>query len=424
MGVAGPYKFPRILLVAGLAWVFLGIYLLAWQGWSQRVAWHYGEDRGGDLKQHYAVALMLEEGNGDYLPLYHGFVFSEEITKIFNHDLYLQQKYLDRHNYRYSPLIAWLSWKLAAIPYDFWVRAWGALSLVLAGASFLILRRTEMPTGRGCSLFPEALFFLGFPPLLYAFSIYQNAPLTLFIASVSAWLLKTGRPWIAGLVFGSICYKPQLMPYIAGIMLLCGQWRFAVATGLSTAFWLGIGVLVCGVQSHLYWCDSLLEIIHGLQGDEMQTNMPWKGFVLTVFPPSLQAVGLLLANGLGICLLGALVYFVHRAPKHPDWQPHHILYLALFWWLLFTPHVKAYEMVLALPLMMVLIRVRPPRSGLALGALGLLYFSGFAVSACRFMGFSPGAPLVTIAGIMALAVFWLGSNQAKNKVASEGSARA
>lgn len=404
MGNARPFRLGNLLLGFGLVWLGLGFSMLAMQAWQQRGAWRFGENRGGDLKQHYAVGLMLAEREGDYRPLYRDFVFSEEITRIFNEDLYKEGRYLDRHNYRYGPLIAWISWKLYAIPYGLWVKTWGLLSLIFAVATLALLRKTERGTGVAPPLFLETVLFLGFPPLLYGFSIYQNAPLTLLLSAVAAWLLKNRQAWPAGLVFGSICYKPQLMPYIAGIMLLCGQWRFALATGLSTAFWLLAGLLLCGWESHRLWMESLMEIIHGLQGDEMETNMPWKGFVLTVVPGDFQGAAMLLANGLGLLLLGVLVYFAHRARKHPAWSPHHIFYLALLWWLLFTPHVKAYELVLALPLMMVLVRLGNPLQAVAGWALALLYLSGFAVVSCRFLGFSPGAPLVTLAFGLALVV--------------------
>lgn len=180
-----------------------------------------------------------------------------------------------------------------------------------------------------------------------------------------------------------------------------------MGTGLATAFWLLAGLLLCGWEAHRQWVESLLEIIHGVQGDEMETNMPWKGFVLTAVPEGCQGAAMLLANGLGLLLLGVLVYVAHRIKKHPAWNPHHVFYLALLWWLLFTPHVKAYELVLALPLMMVLARIGDPMKAMARGALALFYLSGFAAAGCRFVGFSPGAPLVTVAFLMALAVFSL-----------------
>ena len=79
-----------------------------------------------------------------------------------------------------------------------------------------------------------------------------------------------------------------------------------------------------------------------------------------------------------------------------------MLSLILIWWLLFTPHVKAYDMVLALPLMMLLGRVAGPKVKWARGALVLFYLAGFAACACRFLGFSPAAPLVTLAFLFAV----------------------
>jgi|GEM_PF-4574187 len=418
---ARPFRSSWILLVAGLIWLVLGFSMLVLQAWVQRGAWSFGSDRGGDLKQHYAVGVMLQNSSGNYTPLYRNFVFSKEITRIFSQDLYTESLYLDRHNYRYSPLIAWISWKLLALPYGLWVKVWGVLSIAWAVAGFVLIRKAETGVGEVPPTFLEAVLFLGFPPLLYGFSIFQNAPLTLFMAAAAAWLLKNRHAWIAGFVFGSICYKPQLLPYIAGIMLLCGQWRFAIGTGLASGFWLGMGLLLCGAEAHRHWLESLLEIVHGLQGDEMETNMPWKGFILTVLPENFHSSGLMMTHILGLLSLGLLVFFAHRIEKHSQWRPHHIFYLALLWWLLFTPHVKAYELVLALPAMMLLFRMTSPHQTMARAALALFYISGFAVVSCRFVGFSPGAPLVTGAFLMTLSVLSRGleGSLSPNKISSQ-----
>jgi hypothetical protein len=394
----------RIGSVLGLLLLTLVLVLILQEVAGVLHGWEEGRDGGGDLKQHYTVGRMLES-SPDYRPIYRDFVFSQEVTRLFSREAYDEGRYLDRHNYRYGPLVAWFSWKLLTVPYPWWLAGWLVFSCACAGISWILLR--------GCAKVRSgSVLFFSFPPLLYGLSIFQNHLLTLVIAASVLFLLAQTRPFLAGLVFGCLAaYKPQLLPYVAGLMLLAGQWRFFGGAALTGAAWVILSLLLCGWEAHLLWWESLQEIFQGIQGDEMQTNASWKGFVLTVFPEGLQSVGSLLTGLLGLSAAAALVGASCRGRIRLGAVEY--FSLALGWWLLFTPHVKAYELVLALPLWLLLRREKET----GFDAWGLsLWLIGLAAAACRFLDFSPAAPLLTVwwgAALWSLA--WSGVAEQRTK---------
>lgn len=361
------------------------------------MTWREGLNAGGDMKQHYTVGVMLRDNpDPTYRHLYHDFLFGREITRLFHEENYREGYFLDHHNFLYAPLVAWCSRQLLVIPYPYWLAAWLALSLGCFVVSALLLKKTVL-VDTSWEFKSILVLCLAFPPALYTLSIYQNSLLTFAIVMSSAWLLRLKRPLAAGLVMGCAFYKPQIMPYLAIFMMLTGSWRYVAGLCVSNALWLGLGVGVCGFQAHRNWIESLLQILRGQQGDEMMTNVPWKGFVHTVFPVFLHSSAGAATYLLAGVMLGVSVYFIRKAPKIFTWTEEHTFYVALVFWMIFSAYVKPYELILALPAWFMIHNLRDDRiSELRRWSLTSLFW--IAVSAavfCRFIGFSPSAPLLT-----------------------------
>lgn len=319
--------------------------------WKGVTGWEPGQDWGGDMKQHWTAARMVEETG--FPSLYRDFAFSREITRDFHQDNFAAGRFLDRHDYRYGPWVAWVAWMLRPLPYAGWLAGWLVVSVVLLVAGWWLLRNQwpEQAIGPG-----GWLGLMAFPPTLYALSIYQNAPLTFGIVGSALILAKQGRAGWAGAVLACAHYKPQLLAFLFIGLLLTRQWTAALVLGSVSAAFLMVGLALCGWEAHLAWVQSLIGIMQGIQGDEMATNIPWRGWLATMVPNLHPGMVSLLANGLLVLSAGFLVAWLRRERaegREPDLAES--LAVTVGWWLVFSPHVKPYDLVLGVPVTLVLL---------------------------------------------------------------------
>jgi hypothetical protein len=142
------------------------------------------------------------------------------------------------YNYFYYPpvfllLCAPLAW-LPYMPAFLLFQAAGAL----ACWSAVRLIRRDLPL----------VVFLAFPGLWWAFGTGQNALLTAALFAAGTALVDR-RPWLAGLCFGALCYKPHFGLLIPVALIAGGHWRaFLGAAGAALAL-TGASVAVFGVAT-------------------------------------------------------------------------------------------------------------------------------------------------------------------------------
>lgn len=118
------------------------------------------------------------------------------------------------YNYFYYPpvfllLCAPLAW-LPYLPAFILFQAAGALACYAA----LRLIRRDLPV----------VVFLAFPGVWWAIGTGQNALLTAALFAAGTALLER-RPWLAGVCFGALCYKPHFGLLIPVALIAGGHWR-------------------------------------------------------------------------------------------------------------------------------------------------------------------------------------------------------
>ncbi len=347
----------RILLGIGLTAVLLFGCLLANFYLHLPTQWQPGTNLGGDLKQFYAAGQMLKRE--DYHVLYRDYHFGRELYRWFDRKAFDRDEKLERFNFRYSPLYAWISEKMLPLPYILWVKGWFWFSIACTVAASLLLLNGLPRLGKMTA--SCWLLLLSFAPLTYTLGLEQNACLTFLILCASCYLLRNNQALAAGLVFSCAFYKPQFALCGLLLMLLTGHKRFCAGLILGSALWTALSLFLCGWHAHVDWLHSLWEILRGRQSDEMTTNIAWKGFALTALPGGWQNAGMLLSY---LFALAALVWFVWRLNKLQSlksWSADLTLALAVVYWLIFTPHVKSYELVLGLVWCIYFLRLPLPR---------------------------------------------------------------
>ena len=134
----------------------------------------------------------------------------------------------------YPPVFLLICAPLALLPY---LPAFILFQAVGGVACFLALRliRRDLPP----------VLFLAFPGLWWAIGTGQNALLTAALFAAGTALLER-RPWLAGLCFGALCYKPHFGLLIPVALIAGGHWRaFLGAAGAALAL-IGISIAVFG----------------------------------------------------------------------------------------------------------------------------------------------------------------------------------
>jgi alpha-1,2-mannosyltransferase len=124
----------------------------------------------------------------------------------------------------YPPIFLLICAPLARLPYLAGFIVFQAIGATACFAAVRLIRR-DLPL----------VVFLAFPGVWWAMGTGQNALLTaaLFAAGTA---LADRRPWVAGLCFGALCYKPHFGLLIPVALIAGGHWRaFLGAAGCVTA---------------------------------------------------------------------------------------------------------------------------------------------------------------------------------------------
>jgi alpha-1,2-mannosyltransferase len=127
----------------------------------------------------------------------------------------------------YPPVFLLVCTALARLPY---LAAFVIFEAATLGLYIPVMRRI-LGEHQWTTLIP----MLAFPPVLWNIGFGQNALLTAALFG-TATLLVDRRPWLSGLLFGALCYKPHFALLVPVALTAGGRWRaFAAAFASATA---------------------------------------------------------------------------------------------------------------------------------------------------------------------------------------------
>ncbi len=219
------------LLALGQIIVVLGMILTSAGGLDLR-----GEPLGTDFVSFWTAARLAFAGAPAeaYQPAAH---YAAELSLFGGH--------FNWYAFFYPPVFLLYCLPLALAPYFVALAGW----LAATGYGYFEAVR-RMGAGR-----VGALPILAFPAVFITIGHGQNALLStaLFGAGV---LCLGARPWLAGVFFGALCYKPQLAVLLPLGLLATGRWR-SLAAMVATA--LALAALSFGVFGEATWRAFLAE---------------------------------------------------------------------------------------------------------------------------------------------------------------------
>jgi alpha-1,2-mannosyltransferase len=140
--------------------------------------------------------------------------------------------------FQYPPMFLAMILPLALLPYSGAMVVWTLVGL----AAYLSMVSKIVPG-------PDAIWVaLAFPAALLTILDGQNGLITTALFGGGLILLER-RPWVAGALFGLLCYKPQFGLLLPLALLAERQWRAIVGAALVVAAFAGLSAALFGMQT-------------------------------------------------------------------------------------------------------------------------------------------------------------------------------
>jgi len=210
--------------------ILIGVTLLVALGWL--LGAHGGQDAAGKAIGTDFVAFWAAGGlalHGAPAAAYHVPSISAAERAAFAFDPGVAPFY-------YPPPYLLLCLPLAMLPYFAALAAW----LAATGVAYAAAVR------RWLGDVPHPLLtILAYPAVMVCVGHGQNAFLTAALLG-GGLLLVERRPWLAGLLLGSLVLKPQLAICLPIALAVRGEWRTFAATGLTGLAWCAAATLAFG----------------------------------------------------------------------------------------------------------------------------------------------------------------------------------
>lgn len=316
----------------------------------------------------------------------------------------------ERLPYVYAPWFAYLWRPIAALPYEQAGAAWLAASLALMLGGIACLWRA-FPEILPSERLPFALLVLSFEPFLFECWVNgQVSSFPFFWVSAALLLESRGRSVAAGAVLALLTYKPMQPPLLFALLLIGARWRTLAGVALGGAALFAVSAALFGPSIVVDYPQRLLEYSRIISGTA-QLRL-WKYVDLQtaarLLGPPLSTIAMLVAVPLALWLLAALVRLWRRGTDGWSAQTQHAWAATLVLLPVLNLYFAVYDMILAIPGMVVaaaLLRRRSAGSGAGpglpssfVGAIALVWLAGL---------FTPGFETMRV-NLMTLALVVLG----------------
>jgi hypothetical protein len=247
----------------------------------------------------------------------------------------------------YPPFYYLLVSPFALLPYHTAAVVWAIAMVAAYLLAWRILAATLRQQGTPLSpwLLPASLLFM---PLIENFTTGQKASLLLLIAVGTYALLVRRRPFAAGLVFGLMAFKPQLLFVVVLAMLAKRQARFTAGVTITVSalalLCLPLGIDVC--WQYVEFSRHAGEYLH-TPGYALAKSHALSGFWTLLFGFESSAVWPLV--GLTAAAIATGLTWTLRGPSDVlherfRWQFSALIVATI----LLSPHLYTYDLTLLL----------------------------------------------------------------------------
>jgi len=327
-------------------------------------------------------------------------LYDEARVRSLQHDEHLVGFRWDQSHFFsmvYPPFYYVLLSPLSYLPYT--VSAW-IFTLAMVGCYFatgMLLVRDTHNSG-DCSSRCDALqsklrlmpwcivLALFFVPLIRSLTTGQKGTLCLLIFTGTYLLLKSKRSFTAGMMFGLLLFKPQLVVIIGLVMLVKKQWRFVAGAGTTGLLYAGImfalGPDVC--WQYVQFCTGVTDYVH-TSGYDLYKSHCLYGFIV-LLAGGKATVAVKCATALAaVLILGVLWQLLSRKFDPSEDRFGQQFSGLVITSLLLSPHLFTYDLtILLLPMWLLTVdtlrkqMTQPSRQATMWLVVGLFVVSGFS----------------------------------------------
>jgi len=347
---SGPLIRADLVRAAAYCWIAIATVAVAvhvFQHLQHSMANAAGEPLGADFLNTWTGAALAWQGQAptvyDWLA-YHR--FQEQVIV----------GALDFYHYSYPPVLLLLA-PLGALPYPAALCVW----LLCGWLAFYGMLRRACPD--------HALWLaLAAPAVLVNTLGGQNGTWSAALLGGGLWLLPR-RPWIAGILFGLLLYKPQLGLLLPVALLAGRQWRAFGAAAATAVVLVVVSVLAFG---HELWSDYIRNA-GLLRATILEDGTGVWHRMVSVFVFA-RRLGLDVPAAYAVQLAVALPVTIGVAwAWWTDWPTDLRNALTLVGGFLVTPYLQDYDLIIAVFAVAALLGTMTPRmQPLVLAGAGLL----------------------------------------------------
>lgn len=320
-------------LIPVVAWLFV-----AWGTFALDNVGAGRLDRSGHIKGHdfihfYVLGQIASEHASNEL-------YSGEAQAARNDRLLPEYKvrYLPIH----APQVALFFAPLAGLPYVTALNTWLLGSAILYAVCCALLVST-LPNLRSHTAI-VVLCGAAFPGLYGVMASGQTTAWALLWLTLAYLSLKHHRPFLAGLCFGTLIYKPTLGLVLPFVLLYSRAWRVIFGAGVAIALQFAVAWLYFGSDTLIEYFANFKIAIGAIGALESQ---PWQMHSLRAFfanslPWPAVASWLSLAASVGVIVFAVRTWHSTR----PLSVRYAVLLMAT---ILVSPHVYTYELLVLAP---------------------------------------------------------------------------
>jgi hypothetical protein len=223
---------------------------------------------------------------------------------------------------------------------------WGSTAAIYGICCYAVWRACPSLRDHGGTV---AVLAVAFPAFFHLIAWGQTSAIALACFTLTFFLLRDKREFLAGLALGCLIFKPQLGLAAAIVFISIGAWKTVLAAALSAAGQLTVGVIYYGVEPLRHWMRVLWNVrtvLPLLEPKLYQTHslrtfwsmlVPWAALSLTLYFLSAAFV------------IGLTIACWRRDRALP------LRYSALlFATVLVAPHLTVYDLVILAPAFLLL----------------------------------------------------------------------
>jgi len=309
--------------------LIVGIYLVALAGFLVVSAGGVdpkGRPIGNDFMAFWSAATLADRGEA---------AAAYQPARLFDVQKSALPAAISRYAWLYPPTFLLVVQPLAKLPYFLALVGWTLITLL----PLVLLVRRLVPESLGLWL------FAAFPGCFQNLMQGQNGFMTAALFGGGLHFIDR-RPWLSGILFGLLSYKPQFGLLIPLVLIATKRWLVLAAASLTVAGFALATIPVFGIEIWRVFIDSI-----GLSFDLLADGgVPWRKMASLYASLRLLGVPLWLAvaiHGLGAIVVAAATVQVWRGPADPALKAAILVLGALF----LSPYSFDYDLVLlALPI--------------------------------------------------------------------------